>query len=586
MMKYDSSRTLDENKFLLEQEFENKFDTKSNKEILAKGEEENKKKSEEERAEKIRNTYPNYCRYKDKAFALPKNCDLLDENEKITTKNFCYYSAPRIGQNEKQTVTPLSTTSYYMSTSEKLSNTQGLFVPNNFEILFWDTESIYSFYKTISEKYNEVYKTESEKKELLSNLSKILPIGSIRRIIGGKTYYTYLRRNKAEGLQFSGFFADDGKTPYKSETCEDVRTQYQKFVDDFGFYLQIGGVILTAVSGLFCEGCTLPLTLEILTELGFGAMIAQREFEKGENINAAFSLITGTLPLAKLSKIFRGVKPSAFKEVSEAFIKQGSSKFQDAEDLLYFYDGLSEDGKLLVNQMLRMDDITKTKMIQELKLYLNDDLPKVMFKQLNQTLKSNPNKIINVPFIKRLYVRELGTNGVFLLGGLISNIFFDGKLNTKDREKLDGIYFNCPDELKNELIANVLICGEDVNKFVNSKEIDVLLQASQKRVGKGLNKLWQQGIRDTTVSIKNTYVELEDNQEKAEDLNMEILNNDELLKLKKNGWVPLQEIPSELELPKDFRRINNNYYYKINLPQKEGEKLKGDLENADTLKIN
>ena len=596
LMNYQSSKTLSENVKLIEQEPDSRFETQQTKDIVKTGEQDRIENEKQQKENEVRNTYPNYCKYKDKASSLPENCNLLDENEKIITKYFCYYSAPSMGFNEKTVSKTLGTTGRSVAVTEKGSKTQGYFIPNNAEIMFWDVESVYAFYSQILKKYPNVYKSKNEKQSLLSNISEILPIDSIRNFtVNSNKYLTWLTLpdNGVRGWAFKGFYSENNKSPYITPSCEDVRTKYQKCVDDLGFYLQIGAALGTALAGLLCEGCTMPLTIEILTVLGLGTMTGYREYEKGENINASFSFITGALPLLKLRKWFKGVNPKAFEEVSQAFIKQGKSAFQDAEDLLYMYDGLSDDGKLLMNQMLRMDDVTKSSLINTLKTDLDKELSKTMFKGIKKALESNPEKIINVPFIKRLYVRELGTNGVFLLGGLVSNLFFDGKLNKQDRDKLDGIYFNCPEKLKNELVANIIGNSDKINEITNSKEFSEILDRSSKKASEGFNTLWQQSIRDSVVSAGGKPIELEDNSLKAEDLQFETLNNEEVLKVRKDGWLPLSEIPLDVELPDTFRRINNTYYYKINVTPKIGsddvEPIKSDTiepKKLDSTKIN
>ena len=201
LMGYDMSKTLNENTQYIFEQPDSRFMSPEEREILARGEEQLKQRQAQKESEK----YPNWCRYPDKALGIPKN-DVGVEGEdailidKKTGKRFCYYPSP---------------------SNQKMGDISSIPIPEDSPIAFWDVEGISDTVNKFSKDY-----PKDDKKLLISNLTKVLPIGTVRQfVVGEENYLGYLSKTEGDVLWRFGYYRNfKTKKPYTPPEWVDNRS--------------------------------------------------------------------------------------------------------------------------------------------------------------------------------------------------------------------------------------------------------------------------------------------------------------------------------------------------------------------------
>ena len=538
IMEYDSNKTSVENLISEQTAYTNSLERadadpfKKDAEIMVR------------RAEEKAKQYPNWCRYPDKALGIPKNPEGAEGEDAIlidkkTGKRFCYYPSP---------------------SNQKMGEISSIPIPEDSPIAFWDVEGISDTVNKFSKDY-----PKDDKKLLISNLSKVLPIGTVRQfVVGEENYLGYLSRTEGDVLWRFGYYRNfKTKAPYTPPEWVDERSDYQRFVDDYGFAIQITAALATAAAGFFTGGAAWVLYAEIVIEIGVGAAVGFREIEKGENVSAALSFITGVLPMLKLSKMFRGIPNEVFAELSEKLSKAGLTKSSNVEDYVKFYNGLSESEQIIMNKLLRQDDVTKNLLLKELKTSLSDDLPKIMIKEFENMIKTNPELLKSISFFNRLWVRELSTNALFVLLGITVNAAWGDVLNSEDLEKLKGIYQNIPEELQKEMAFNLFSNDAEVLKKLpqteSVKKIESFTNLNKK--GKSWGKYYNTVMKDSIQEAGGVYKELPEDENKSADNKKGSVEDEK--KLRKEGFIPFSELKNE-QTVYDYTKLNGVDWFKVN----------------------
>jgi hypothetical protein len=539
LMGYDMSKTLNENTQYIFEQPDSRFENPQTKEILARGEQQILQRSAEEKSKK----YPNWCKYPDKALGIPKNPEGVEGEDAIlvdkeTGKRFCYYPSP---------------------SNQKMGDINSVPIPEDSKIYFWDIEGI-------SDTVNKFVKKhpKEDKKLLISNLSKVFPIGSVRQFsIGDEVYIGYVIKTEGTNLWRFGYYRNlKTKEPYTPPEWVDKRSDYQRFVDDYGFAIQIAAALGTAIAGMLTGGAAWVLYAEIALEAGLGAAVGFRELEKGENVSAALSFITGALPMLKLSKMFRGIPEGVFTELSEKLSKAGLTKSSNVEDYVKFYNGLSESEQLVMSKLLTQDEVTKNLLLKELKTAVSDDLPKIIIKELKNMVKSKPELLKSISFFNKLWARELSTNAFFILLGILVNAAWGDVLNSEDLEKLKGVYINIPEELQKEMAFNLLSNDAEVLKKLpqteSVKKIETFTKLNKK--GKSWGKYYNTVMKDSIQEAGGVYTELPEDENKAVDNKKGSLEDEK--KLRKEGFIPESELKNENTVY-DYTQVNGVNWFKI-----------------------
>jgi hypothetical protein len=482
LMRYDMSKTLNENTQNILEQPDSRFDTQDTKDILRRGQIELDQESAVKKAQEEANEYPNWCRYPDKALPYPKNPEGADGEDAILKNSggtrFCYYPVPSSG---------------------KQGGTAGLPIPETSEILWWGIPDISAFADKLSDKYKE------DKELIIQNLSKILPIGTVKGFYIDDVYYTsYItRESDSQFWKFSYYWNIKTKKEYEQPEWIDERGDWDRFIDKWGFQLQIAAAVVTLVAGFFSFGATWGISdllwIEIFIEAGIGGAVAWREYEKGNNVAGTFSIVTAMLPMLKVSKWFRGIDSNEFKILSETLSNSGLNKTSTVKDYVKFYNELTPGGKKIMDKLLTNDKITREALWADIKATMDAEIPKMVDKFLPKLIKKNPKLLKDIKFFDKLWVRELSTNLSVGVIALLTELGFGNQLNNKN-EKLDGVYQKIPKSLQKEFTYNLVNNPEKAGKIVDN--------VSEKVNKKYMDELTHTDLKDSVESSGANYTEI------------------------------------------------------------------------------
>jgi hypothetical protein len=198
-------------------------------------------------------------------------------------------------------------------------------------------------------------------------LAKLLPAGSIRDFRIGDDYYVAtigynLTKNQ---LIFAGFKNQDGDA-YISPNPEDFKSEWQKFLDEYGTIYQIvGSILVVLVAEFFSAGLATPvawrIALEILGELVVNIPVALYDYRKGNTISGNLSLLFALLPFMDI-KGLQGVSKELAENISK---KLAQREIKNVEDLGNFYEALPDPEKYVFYQVMKQDPSVFKKQYKE-----------------------------------------------------------------------------------------------------------------------------------------------------------------------------------------------------------------------------
>jgi len=540
LMGYNMSKTLNENSQYIFEQPDSKFDTPGNKEMQRKAEQEILNQRHIKQAEEEAKQYPNWCRYPDKTVQYPKNPDGAEGEDSIiydedTGLRMCYYLA---GKN------------------------YGVPIPENSKIDFWNIQGISDFVDQLIKKYPEKYKN-FEKEILISNLSSTLPPDSVRGFYVGSLYFTsYItRKQNGSNWTFGGFRDSKTKKPYEEPKWKDPRSEYGKFIDKFGIWIQLGVAALTLFAGFFTMGTTwgvsTTLLIEIALEIGVAVPIGMREFQKGKNVSGVFSFIFGALPFLKLTKYFRGVSDEVFESLSIRLADSGLSESSKVSDFVKFYNKLSPEEQKLMSQMLDQDNYTRAEMLNKIKIGIPKQL-ELSIKNMAKVIKNRPGMLYDLKFYDKIWALDLMRNVDAIVGMLTLEILLGDKLNDEEKNKLESIYIHIPDSLKKELTYNLVNNPDIISDFTRSPLIDSKIKSTSK----GFDKLMNTNFKTVFKKNNKKYVELPTDSTTGDDVKFLELNSKDVDTYRKNGYIPSDELSID-DTYDSFTLINNVMWVKV-----------------------
>jgi hypothetical protein len=299
-----------------------------------------------------------------------KECKYPDKVKKPSDgkfiKGYCLYPAPKITGKGDINLTEVDSV-----------DTMGIWIPNSSRVEFRDTNSLIDLAEKIIEKDKSV---EYDLNELVKNLNKVLPLGTVRSFsLGGDVYVTKVNRFKSsKNWLFKGYFF--GNKRYTQPEWVDERSEYQKFVDEWGLMLQLSVIVGTIIAGAVTGGGAWVLTIEIILELSVGLMVGLRELERGENVAATVSFITALLPMLKLTKTGVGFSDEIFKSLSEKVKNSNLIKTSTIDEYIEFYKTLTDNEKILLKKITKEDEVRL--FTGELKTLFEN--PEMLFTKLNK----------------------------------------------------------------------------------------------------------------------------------------------------------------------------------------------------------
>jgi hypothetical protein len=507
-----------------------------------------------DQSNKIANTYPNYCWNNGEGTIVPgENKYGLSGAEAIpvskTGDKFCAYR----GIGNKLLILPVGKPK---GITDKITFVKG-------------SEELYIYF--FEQKRNKGQLNPQDENNYLNYLQQSYPfntdvVSSFE--LNGTTYLAYVRSTRSGDspagdydssgkvadswndytryFSFSGYKENEKSKPYENPGWIDPRDGYQQFIDDWGIWIQmiVGVTAGIATGGLGYMG----VLIELGVELGLAAIVAQRDFEKGDNIMGMTSIIFGALPALKLGKYFRGVSEETFKSLSKKLAQSNLSAKSSIDDYVKFYNTkLSLEEQKLMSQALKTDKTTYNQMIKEIvETYGKKTKAEFLSSDLRAMLMSDKSLLKNKSFWKNNIGRDIKRGGIVVVASFLAELGLSSKYNDEQKMLLSQLHGTIPENLEIELAFNTFSNNLDENQknelFSNLKNTleSAVVQSAEIGGDKIKQEIYsmqvQQSVKDSLESFGIQYVEFEDDNTKFDNYNSE---SEEQLKL--NGYVKYTE---------------------------------------------
>lgn len=425
----------------------------------------------------------------------------------------------------------------------KVHNNSGIFVPSNSKLYFWSADEMLKFTEQIYEHYKSYNVVVPEKNEIFKQMISLIGPSPEKTLMQFK-FTSFPEVNKEEidipkenyggfnivarienlNLEFLGFADKNTREYYISPKWKDNRTPYQKFVDEWVTVIQMSVAFATAILAIFSEGTTLVLTLEILTELGLGAMVAQREWEKGENVSAVFSLIFAGIPFLKTGKWLRsGISSETYKSISKKLLESKLTSKSDIKQYKSFYNKLTPPEKKAWTLIMEQDAYTRQSLIRDIKKALLDkkiqDANK-MFNDIAKLMKTKPNLAIkNIEWWKKLWAREVSAYSITMVLAFVYNSLYPEKslkniVSEEEQNKLEGIVVDMDEKLRRNLEYNLAENIDEISNILKTKSYQKLVESSVSKTASGFKttetykKIQQDSIKKAFDEANLSYKEV------------------------------------------------------------------------------
>jgi hypothetical protein len=485
-------------------------------------------------------SYPNCCKYKEISVSPPDGKEFINFNEE-TGLGYCFIDTkiPGVGLNisNEDTLT-FATQTTQQEMVEKLVS---YYVADDFKMY---TQHLSLF--TNSNTFKEIDKSskgeywEARIESLTEYFSRIIgtyfPVGSVVRVESkeGNAYSVSLFFDDTSNeFRFDYWYDQDGQ-PYKQAGWQDNRNQYQKFIDDYGVVVQLGVLIGASLLTIATEGATAALVFEVAAELGIGAAIAHRDFEKGDNIMGWVNLLGGGISALKFMKYFRGISKADLDATVKALKNSGLPPNASKEQVMSYLKNI-KDPKItnVINIASTMDDYT----MNALKTDLAQDMSATnVLKEMKEIIKADPKILGNVKFFERLWVLDLKRQLGFMFAGIALNMTpLADLLNDVEKQKHQWILQNLP-ENKAKIFDQSAAINPRMQKEILDSKFNEIIEKSKKLTNKQKAQMVFE-YQQMEMELKNPDPKIFKNPEYYQKLGYKNLTDEEALDL--NGDIEI-----------------------------------------------
>ena len=245
-----------------------------------------------------------------------------------------------------------------------------IYIPINSNISFRESMTLPSNFPKILNLIEEFKKSKPNSTPYWDDLTaqilnKLFPAGTVKSFtssIDNKKYHTWIGTNKKDfkgKWVFRGYYTQDG-LPYKNPNPDEYKSQWEKFVENYGTSFQIGASIIALVAiEYFTAGIgtslATRLTLEILAELAINIPVSIAERKLGDPAAANLSIIFSFLPLInpKLGRALIGADLKLSESIANKLAKH---KITNGTDMAKIYDEiLTEPEKYLFSKVMKLE---------------------------------------------------------------------------------------------------------------------------------------------------------------------------------------------------------------------------------------
>jgi hypothetical protein len=527
-MRYDSSKTLNEN--IQEQGL------MQNGALMGTTTAPSDSDKEMDELIRWRNEYPNQCSHKNKAL-MPQPVGNLSVKESMI-KGFCLYPVPA---------------------SEPRGGTSGLWIPAASDMYFYDMSRLKKLIDTKIEERNNgsTFFSGLTDQQIQKVIMDLFPLGTVSEFTVGDSHVSGaihrvggLENNySASTLQhytYKGMYyyppVNGMAEPYIQPKRDDSRSDWEYFLDEYGFWAQIGTAVLFAAVSIATGGAggLLLLAAEIAVEGTLGYMIASREWDKGNTAAGWFELIFGLTPLLKGTKLLRGVSHSQVKAIANKMKAANLPLKASADELMTFYRTLTETEQEIFSKMLKdvTDEVTEGTLKQALGKGLVDELYVLV--------KKNPEMLKSVEWWKKVVAKEGMVNGALVITQVGYESFYGEPLSEQQKEQIKGIYTIIPERLGNQLgqeaMYQLSTNPENTKKLIeHADEIGEKLgdELMSTRAGKEISpKIKDLNAKRTERIMAEHGIQIDLNVDSSVDDNVEDKQSETLsaVEIRKQGW--------------------------------------------------
>lgn len=476
--------------------------------------------------------------------------------------------------------------------------------PNNSVVKFWDIAGISEMADTFvkqMEEFGAGHPTayvwnKWDKNDVIKQMSNLCKLGTIDYVKIGNTPGTDTFKSSfqwdVEGnnpltpyslqhiIKYIGLTNNEGKS-LPQPVWNDPRSEYEKFIDDYGELIQWCTVIAGFIAGYFTGGATWVVIAEIAVDLVVGVAVGARQLETGDNIGAVMSFVCSVAPFIKLPNVFKGIKPSEFKALGKKFADSGLTSQSTVEDFVKFHNGLSEGEKKIMNlTFVNSDEMVEAQFKTAFKEgceKLSKD-PQELMDFVSNIAKTDKNLFTPIKWFKRMAAVEFTIQISSFFVGLALEIFFGEQLNDEQKKLLTSVHAKTPDSMKKYWLTNVvenIKSPEQLTKMLREQNEGlkkvIQFESTAENVASYVKMQIDQSIENNT----GTVVSGEGLTDVKDPKEITVSTLEELNKLKsEEGWITINELGRQkfvevVKITNVLTDSNGNRIYALYKPKLE-----------------
>jgi hypothetical protein len=477
----------------------------------------------------------------------------------------------------------------------------GVWIPTDSKISFYNEQSIYKDVEYFLSKTTTVVRhdkktgktiatteklypgypreqTEEYKKQLITDFTKCN--GYVKQFTAsGKTYI--INYEVVNGSFKYKWYADADneltKDWYPNPKWLDKRSDYQRFVDEWGTFIQVSLAIGTIVAGFFTGGATWFILTEIAIEGITGVATGLREIQKGDYVGAGVSFTLGFLPILKTKGFFAGIDDEVGKSLAKSIAEANFTNASTVDDYIKFVEGLGDAEKMVLSKMLKQSEFQRNIMLKEVAEYLGKgENYKNMVKSGLKEVLDQGDVLTKIPFFQRMWVRELGSGIAVQIIGMLIDVKYGTQLNDLQiqsmEQYLDHMSFS-PEQQKvfTDQILTAIQTQDEVTKYTNYVQDPETIKKSRFMVEISKSNLKMAEI--FAVELNKYMIQKEQVEEE--------IKNKKIQEAIQNGYVNYSEIElNEVDISIDPIIIGDMWFVK---KLSSLDKKINDLPKTDTI---
>ena len=435
-MNYDTSKTLNENSILLEQP-----ESVTDRRLGIKGNNEKAYATAPSKSDYWRAG----CKYPNKAIQ-PPSIDGIDGSDTMIL-GFC---------------------SYPLSSNQNPGQIVSVFVPNASDIRWFDVAGIAEYVeKKINGKELDSFWSGFTDDQIQYVVTRNIVLGTVWGFnVGNRRVISVLTKPSGsfvpDEVTFKGLYYSDTGEPYVNPEWEDRRSDWDKLVDKYGTAAQIFTALAFVAASVMTGGLggMALLATEIAVEGTLGAIIAQREWEKGNKVGAGVELLFGLTPWLKAVPAIRGLDSTVVRALTSKMGKAGLTAESSVDDIVTFYRGLTEAEQQAFTRLVKdtSDELSEAA--------IKKALGKALTEEVYDYARKNPDVFKDLSWYQKVWAKELGVNGILMTSNMAYNAYFGKDLTQEERNKIKGIFLKMPEDLAKSVTMQILSTPENTEKFV------------------------------------------------------------------------------------------------------------------------